>query len=502
MKSNCQLSSVDRAFFALVNQATLCNPFSDERAALDLKIAAGFPDKSDMAPVDQAIEEIARKLAGLEMQGYTGLPQFCEGDRELMESAYLFDFFHRFAERFDDHIQKQIKAGDKPLTVTFAREALALLRRRGFDRFDAVRYFALCFQVRRAFYFIDHSLVGRSAGMQELRRKLWNNVFTQDIDLYKTYLWNRMEDFSTLILGDTGTGKGASAAAIGRSGFIPFDEQKNCFVESFTRSFTALNLSQFSETLIESELFGHKKGAFTGAVEDYKGIFDRCSPHGSIFLDEIGELAHPIQIKLLQVLQERFFYPVGSHQKHRFKGRVIAATNRNMQALLTEKKLREDFYYRLCSDVIVVPPLRVRIEEDSAELDDLLGHTVNRLLGQASPALVAMIKAVIIKDVGPTYAWPGNVRELEQAVRSILLNRTYAGHWDTGTGDWRRALVTGMTEGQMDARTLVEGYCYLLYQRLHTYEAVARQTQLDRRTVKKYVVAYEARLAAGLSDAN
>ncbi len=134
--------------------------------------------------------------------------------------------------------------------------------------------------------------------MRNLRLHLWNNVFTHDIRWYEQYLWNRMEDFSTLLLGETGTGKGTAAAAIGRSGFIPYDEKKGCFTESFTRNFIAINLSQFAESLIESELFGHKKGAFTGAVEHHDGVFTRCTPYGSIFLDEVGDISVPIQVKL------------------------------------------------------------------------------------------------------------------------------------------------------------------------------------------------------------
>jgi transcriptional regulator with GAF, ATPase, and Fis domain len=103
--------------------------------------------------------------------------------------------------------------------------------------------------------------------------------------------------------------------------------------QSFTRGFVPLNLSQYPETLIESELFGHKKGAFTGAVEAHEGVFSRCSPHGEIFLDEIGDVSTHLQIKLLQVLQERTFSPVGSHEKLRFRGRVIAATNQSLDAL-------------------------------------------------------------------------------------------------------------------------------------------------------------------------
>ena len=92
-----------------------------------------------------------------------------------------------------------------------------------------------------------------------------------------------MEDFSTFLVGETGTGKGTAATAIGRSGFIPFNEKKTTFSEIFTNNFIEINLSQFSESLIESELFGHRKGAFTGAVDDHHGIFALCSPHGAIF---------------------------------------------------------------------------------------------------------------------------------------------------------------------------------------------------------------------------
>src|SRR5256885_4529537 len=142
-----------------------------------------------------------------------------------------------------------------------------------------------------------------------------------------------MEEFSTLLLGETGTGKGTAAAAIGRSGFIPYDDKQHRFAESFTRSFVALNLSQHPETLIESELFGHRKGAFTGAVEAHEGIFARCSPHGAIFLDEIGDVSTPVQIKLLQVVEDRTFSPVGSHERQRFRGRVISATHKPLHEL-------------------------------------------------------------------------------------------------------------------------------------------------------------------------
>jgi transcriptional regulator with GAF, ATPase, and Fis domain len=280
--------------------------------------------------------------------------------------------------------------------------------------------------------------------------------------------------------------------AIGRSGFIPFNERQKSFVESFTRSFVSLNLSQFPDTLIESELFGHKKGAFTGAVKDHRGVFDRCSPYGAILLDEIGELSIPIQIKLLQVLQDRKYAPVGSHVEGRFEGRVIAATNRSMTDIESHKVFRDDFYYRLCSDIITVPPLRERIRESPQELNDLLKFTVKRMVGQSTPELLDMIRGVIDRHLGAQYAWPGNVRELEQCVRRILLKKEYAGRATAPDRD-RLAdrLVDGMMAGEIDTQRLVTGYCCLLYRRFGTFEEVARRTGLDRRTVKKYINAWE-----------
>ena len=361
------------------------------------------------------------------------------------------------------------------------------MRGRGIGAAESVRFFSIFYQLRRAFHFIVRGLIGRSPCMREFRRLLWNDVFTQDVQLYDRYLWNRMEDFSTLLLGETGTGKGAGAAAIGRSGYIPFDEKQGRFTESFLRSFIALNLSQFPETLIESELFGHRKGAFTGAVESHEGVLARCSRHGSIFLDEIGEVSAPVQIKLLQVLQERIFCPVGSHEPERFRGRVIAATNRPLESLRGRGLFRDDFFYRLCTDIIEVPPLRQRLQEDPGELRHLLEHLLGTMMGEAGSVVADKVETAIRRDVDAEYPWPGNVRELEQALRRILLTGGYAGSAQPRAKDLVENLVTGIETEALDAAGLLSGYCALLYESCGNYEAVARRTNLDRRTVKKYV---------------
>lgn len=299
-----------------------------------------------------------------------------------------------------------------------------------------------------------------------------------------------MEDFSTLILGETGSGKGAAAAAIGRSGFIPFDAEKEVFVESFTKNFIGVNLSQFPESLIESELFGHKKGAFTGAIEDQPGVFALCTPHGSIFIDEIGDATIPVQIKLLQVLQERTFSPLGERTKCRFNGRVIAATNKPLDTLLQQGAFREDFYYRLCSDVIMVPPLRQRLKEDPKEMDALLELLVERTLGGHSSEWVALVRDVLYRDLGEGYAWPGNVREMEQAVRRIVLSRECHVHLYArpSPDDLSGQIQLGINKGDLTAKELLSTYCAILYKQYENIEEVARRTQMDRRTVKKYLV--------------
>jgi DNA-binding NtrC family response regulator len=380
-----------------------------------------------------------------------------------------------------------------PVKVPFAQEAIHMLQAKGFDDQRIAHYFALSYQLRRAFYFISNSLVGDSPCMKTLKKHLWYNVFTYNMELYSKFLWNKMEDFSTLLLGETGTGKGTAAKAIGSSGYIPFDGKKLCFTQSFTRTFSSLNLSQYPETLLESELFGHTKGAFTGAMEDYQGVFDRCSPHGSILLDEIGEIPNHVQIKLLRILQERSFSPVGTHETSRFNGRVIAATNRPKKDILSGKVFRDDFYYRLCSDIIEVPPLRTRIKENPSELDDLLDFTIQRMTGTHSEKLISKVKRIIDRQLGKHYQWPGNVRELEQCVRSVLLRRDYKGKQmdENKTGSLSQELTQGILDRNILVPTLISGYCKLLYDKFGTYEKVAKVTGLDRRTIKKYIMNFK-----------
>ena len=487
------LNSEERHFFRTVYNAAFANPFSDLRETLDLKIAGLFPSASRRESIDQCTKEVDRRIKELDSQGRANINAFHDQDKETITIVFLFDIFYKFRDDFDQLIKDQIKAEDTPIKVPFAEKAMHMLHTKGFAAKSIPHYFALSYQLRRAFYFISTSLVGSSPCMKKLKKHLWYNVFTYNFDLYNKFLWNKMEDFSTLLLGETGTGKGTAAKAIGGSGYIPFDEKKQCFTQSFTRAFSSLNLSQYPETLLESELFGHTKGAFTGAVDDYQGVFDRCSPHGSILLDEIGEIPNHVQIKLLRVLQERSFSPVGTHEKSRFNGRVIAATNRPKKDVLSGKVFRDDFYYRLCSDIIEVPPLRTRIDENPSEIDDLLDFTIKKMAGTHSEKLILKVKRIIDRRLGKNYQWPGNVRELEQCVRSVLLRRDYKGKQkeEEETISLQQKLLQGISDRDISMSSLVSGYCKLLYDDAGTYEKVANLTGLDRRTIKKHIMKFK-----------
>jgi Nif-specific regulatory protein len=209
---------------------------------------------------------------------------------------------------------------------------------------------------------------------------------------------------TVLLLGESGTGKEVMARAIHH--WSPRVEQP----------FVAVNCVALTPELLESELFGHEKGAFTGAIAQKKGKFE-LADGGTIFLDEIGDLAAPLQAKLLRVLQEREFQRVGGTKDLRVNVRVIAATNRDLRRALQTGAFREDLYYRLNVVSISLPPLRDRREE----IPTLIDHFTARYCNDMKRPLLARNSAAQERLL--TYRWPGNVRELQNVIeRAVVLS--------------------------------------------------------------------------------
>jgi hypothetical protein len=352
---------------------------------------------------------------------------------------------------------------------------------------DAPHLFACFFQIRRAFDLIFRHIIGASRPAASLRAAVWQSIFTHDMRRYRRSLYRRMHDVTTLVTGPSGTGKELVARAIGLSRYIPFDPDRETFVADLDGSFHALSLAALSPTLIESELFGHRKGAFTGALEDRVGWLESCPPLGSVLLDEIGELDTSIQVKLLRVLQTREFQRIGETTPREFKGKLIASTNRDLEAEMRAGRFREDLYYRLCSDLIVTPSLRDQLRDSPGELRNLVLFVSERVVGADEASdLADEVLACVDRDLGDDYAWPGNVRELEQCVRNVLVRKRYhpPAAPPMSPGD---ELRSALDEGGVTAKELIRRYCTLVYASTRSYQEAARRLDLDRRTVKRNI---------------
>lgn len=209
-------------------------------------------------------------------------------------------------------------------------------------------------------------------------------------------------DANVLICGESGTGKELISQAI-------HDLSPRC-----GQPFVAVNCAALPETLLESELFGHEKGAFTGADQERIGRFERVGK-GTLFLDEIGELRPELQVKLLRVIEHRSFERVGGTRPLRFKGRIISATNQDLHAELSAKRFREDLYYRLRTVPITIPPLRNRIED--------VPLLVERFIKKFKSSTGKNVRSIDPKVMRlfTNYPWPGNVRELERCIEHAFV---------------------------------------------------------------------------------
>jgi DNA-binding NtrC family response regulator len=275
-----------------------------------------------------------------------------------------------------DYLQKPFEVDELLVAVRKALEHLNLRRQHNYLLSEREEEF-------------DHyGIVGRSRAIREVIHTLGLVARSRS---------------TVLITGETGTGKDLAARAI------------HARSAQHDRPLIKVNCAAIPDTLIESELFGHVKGAFTGATATRRGRFD-LADGGTVFLDEIGTLALPVQAKLLRVIQEREFEPVGSERTHTVDVRIIAATNRDLRAMVAEARFQEDLYYRLNVIPVELPPLRNRREDVPLLVEHFLrkhAQRTGRRIDGIEPAAMERLVA---------YNWPGNVRELENTIeRAVVL---------------------------------------------------------------------------------
>ncbi|MBN2805318.1 MAG: sigma-54-dependent Fis family transcriptional regulator [Prolixibacteraceae bacterium] len=216
-----------------------------------------------------------------------------------------------------------------------------------------------------------------------------------------------INETTVLLTGETGTGKEVFAKAIHQAS------------KRQHKNFVALNCSAFSHELLESELFGHKAGAYTGAIKDHKGLFEEAN-NGTIFLDEIGELATDLQAKLLRVIETGEFLKVGDSKLTKVNVRIIGATNRNLLHEIETGHFREDLYYRISVFQIKLPPLRDRI----SDIELFANHFMQQFSSKANKRLMGM--SVDFIQALKLYSWNGNIRELRNVIeRSVILANSH-----------------------------------------------------------------------------
>lgn len=494
---------------AIMAEMSFVNPFLPRRIELERAVlgeqfvdaGADWNVRTESGAEHPNIERLQARLAEL-----LGLlqPRLAEGvtpdpaEVKLYEALVMLELYYRYRHEMQDLIHAFVADPGRrpaaPFYERFAADARQLGDLPG-CRLPMVEQlpmlFASFFQVRRAFFEIFNNIIGVSEAVVRLRATVWRSLFSHDLQRYRRVLHKRMNDVTTLIVGPSGTGKELVARAIALSRFVPFDAKARTFVENYTTLFHPLNVSALSPTLVESELFGHVRGSFTGAVRDRAGWLAVSSTLGAVFLDEIGDLDPQIQVKLLRVLETRRFQPLGSTQTRQFEGKIIAATNRDLDGLRREGRFREDFYYRLCSDVIHTPMLVEQLRNCPQQLRALTGALARRLIGpeeadELSEEVVEWIEA----NLGEDYPWPGNVRELGQCVCNIMVHHAYrplAERQANGSGDEARRLTDAMAAGELTLDELANAYCTLAYARAGSYEAAAKKLGVDRRTVRSRV---------------
>ena len=492
----------DQRLLAQLSQLALCNPFSPERIKLEQQVLGDRFSPEDIVAWNRQHEAPDNERPNVTLLSETARSVIQRAQQDAIEgktipqesfndywnvATYALLYRHIVPLPMDNltqptKIAKTWKAFDADY-----RQLINLPGLTESQTQPAPQLFALLCQIHRAFYNIFTFILGDSIPSAKLRAAVWESIFTCDLERYRGGLFDRMSELPTLITGPSGTGKELVARAIALSQFIQFDADKKRFVESEQSGFLPLNLSAMSANLIESELFGHRKGSFTGAISDRQGWLELCPPSGAVFLDEIGELEMSLQVKLLRVVQQRTFSRIGETKERSFVGKLIGATNRDLSDEMKAGRFREDLYYRLCADRIHTPRLREQLDACPDDLHSLTQHLTRKIAGENSESLGQQACDWILKNLGPNYPWRGNIRELEQCVSSIMIRGCYVPvdplTATAANADWTQDAVTC----RLTADELLQRYCTWTYHHTQSYEAAARKLKIDRRTVKAKV---------------
>jgi transcriptional regulator with AAA-type ATPase domain len=499
------MSAREHSFLEAVSKLAYSNPFLPERVdfereTLGPKFVAGEPmwsmNVADPSSTRANHYKIGALLETMVAELRERLRRGVKASRRelvLYEDAVIHLLYHRnyahfysasFGRARSEHYHWRFYGGFRKDWSHFFSDLVVHFP----TQHDPVHTFACFRQIQVAFETIFRDIIGGSMPAARLRASVWQSIFTHDMRRYRRTLYTKMGEFATLITGPSGTGKELAARAIANSRYFPFDERDCLFSNENEQLFFPINISALSPTLVESELFGHRRGSFTGAIADRKGWLESCTPLGSVFLDELGDLDPGVQVKLLRVIETRTFHPVGDSRGRQFHGKLIAATNRDLSAAIRKGVFREDLYYRLCSDLIATPSLAEQLADSPHTLGDLILYMTRRVAGEDGDEFAPAVAEWIERNLGAAYPWPGNYRELEQCVKNVLIRRDYRpASAAANGGDAVGETLDEIRHVKLTAEEVLRRYITLAYAAEGSYDGAAKRIALDRRTVKSKI---------------
>lgn len=353
-----------------------------------------------------------------------------EVDGEFMGAVFAYPYVTDkiTADEVEEVVAKMVTCG---ATENDAQSACDHLKKLAVHEYDYLR--ELIGLVAEEISTVTSEVAKREERIHELNSQLGNKYRYHDIigkskamqEVYHLLTKVSNSEATILIQGENGTGKEMVAKA------IHYNSPRKDTV------FLAVNCSAFNDNLLDSELFGHVKGSFTGAVKDKKGFFEAANG-GTLFLDEIGDMTLAMQVKLLRVLQEGTFLPVGATQARKVNVRVVAATNKRLKEMIQKGEFREDLYYRINVINVDLPPLRNRREDIPVLMDFFL----DKKCAEMGFNMKTWAKKTIEKLID--YKWPGNVRQLQNEVERLVV---LAGEDKTITADLLSSVITDAVDG-------------------------------------------------------
>jgi hypothetical protein len=357
---------------------------------------------TNISPIFKVCDELVQKLLS---RLPTLKKQPSEEEMRVFDEMVLYWLFEKHRVPVCELMHEQPQETHYECYQAFLEDFDATIRhpaRRQPSEFTPEKTFAVIFQIHRAFYHIFDFIAGGSLEAAQMRADIWQSIFTYDIYRYHRLLFDRMNNVTTLITGESGTGKEVVARTIHEQSPVS------------SGPFVAINIGGVPENLLESELFGYEKGAFTGAVSRKAGMFELANG-GTLFLDEIGDMPYALQVKILRVLQERSITRLGGTEPIPINARIVCATNKDLESLVREGKFREDLFFRLNVVRIHIPPLRER-KDDIPLLAAWIIKKINSNMGRHYSGLTpeAMEK---LKN----YDFYGNIREMENILERAAI---------------------------------------------------------------------------------